>query len=101
MTRVYCRCNGGDYFLGEFCPFDGWASPESRAIADAARRLEEAGIPPSIQSLREAGLGEAALARAVVIEFGAAESAFEALTPKLLVVGGQVRQPKDLNLNFM
>jgi hypothetical protein len=100
MIRVFCRCNGGDYFIGEYCPFDGWSSPESEAIASAVRRLEEEGIMPSVDTLREAGLGPEALARTVVIEFGSDASAFEAVTPSLLVVSGQACELTRLGPEF-
>jgi hypothetical protein len=100
MVRVYCRCNGGDYFVGRNCPFDGWSSPESEAIDGAARHLEAAGVAPSIAALRQAGLDEDALARAVVIDFGSEASVFDGLQPKAYVVGGRGRLLKDMDLNF-
>jgi hypothetical protein len=90
MVRVFCRSNGSDYFQGEFCPFDGWSSPKSKAISEASRRLIEKGIVPSVTALQKAGLPETALARAVVIEFGAESSAFEAMTPEVYLVQDQV-----------
>ena len=101
MVRVYCRCNGGHYFVGEYCPFDGWSSLESKAIAEAARHLADAGITPSVGTLRDACLSAKALARAVVIEFGSEESAFEALAPEAYVVDGQARMLKDMEASFM
>lgn len=89
MKRVYCRCNGGDYFTGTHCPFDGWTSPEVQEVVRAAARLEAEGIPPSIEQLRRAEANDAALRRAVVMEFGTPAAAFEGLTPALYSLGGR------------
>ena len=88
MKRVYCRCNGGHYFSGEVCPFDGWSSVESQAVAAAAERLAEDGAPPSIAALQEVGLAGAALARAIVIEFGSGAAAFDAVLPEGYSISG-------------
>jgi hypothetical protein len=101
MTVVYCRCNGGDYFVGEYCPFDGWSSADSKAIAAAARSLADAGHTPSIQALRAAGLGEQTLARALVIDFGAETSAFEAMSPRTCIIDGRVIPYTDLDANLL
>jgi len=91
VVRGYRRCNGGDYFIGRNCPFDGWSSPGSEAIDAAVRHLEAAGVAPSIAALRRAGLDEDALARAVVIDFGSEAAVFDGLQPKAYVVGGRGR----------
>ena len=101
MVRVYCRCNGGHYFVGEYCPFDGWSSPESKAITAAAQRLKAEGVTPTVDALRKACLSPNALARAVVVEFGSADSAFEALAPETYVVGGQARTLKNMGLSHL
>jgi hypothetical protein len=95
MVRVYCRCNGGDYFLGEYCPFDGWSSPKSKEIVEATERLRREGITPSVAALRSTGLSQKALARTLIIEYGSEASAFEALTPQLYVLEGRTLEPKD------
>jgi len=90
VRRVYTRCNGGHYFAGgRSCPFDGWSSMDTEAIAIAAASLEKVGTEPSLENLREAGLPDAALARAVVMEFASVDSAFDALYATEVVVDGQ------------
>jgi len=100
MIRVYCRCNGGDYFVGEGCPFDGWSSAESKAIAHAARRIANRGVAPSIAALREEGLDDTALMRTVLIEFGSEESVFDAFQPGAFIVDGRLLTYKDLGPNL-
>ena len=70
MRRVYCRCNSGHYFVGEHCPIDGWSSPASKELIQVTKQVAASGQEPSLQELREAGLSEAAMQRAIVIEFG-------------------------------
>jgi hypothetical protein len=90
-VRAYCRCTSGHYFQGECCPFDGWSSAASRELAAALARLAGQGQKPSLASLRKVGLSQGALERVVVIEFGTARSAFEALAPKEYVVNGEAK----------
>ena len=89
MIRVYRRCNGGHYFQGPDCPLDGWAESESMELDTAARRLAAAGIPPSIAALRDVGVSKEALDRAIVVEFGNRESAFELMSPEGYVAEGE------------
>src|SRR5262249_27104829 len=86
--RVYSRCNDGHYFEGANCPLDGWSSTASREVAAGTRRLAETGTIPSVATLRQVGVGEAALRRAIVGEFGDDASAFEALFPAGYQVNG-------------
>jgi hypothetical protein len=90
-ARAYCRCNSGHYFQGSHCPFDGWSSPESAELAEAVARLRAKGGSLSVDLLSEAGVSEATLARTIVIEFGCAASAFEAIAPEGLIVDGAWR----------
>ena len=39
LARAYCRCNSGHYFVGEYCPFDGWSSSASKELAAVSERL--------------------------------------------------------------
>src|SRR5438132_7446484 len=85
-VRAYCRCNGGHYFQGEHCPFDGWSSPASKELARAVQQVAATGREISLRALREIGLTGAALERIVVIEFGCEASAFDALAPQQYVL---------------
>ncbi len=89
MVRVYRRCNGGHYFADACCPLDGWFSAETDEVLVAAERLIKAGITPSIERLREAGLGSDVPARTIVIDFGNEACAFDAVAPEGYVIGGR------------
>src|SRR5436190_4301668 len=101
LARAYCRCNGGDYFVGTMCPMDGWSSPASVELADAVDRLARAGRRLSIEDLRATGVSEATLARTIVIDFGSAASAFDALTPRGYFVAGTWKPLHELGLAFI
>src|SRR5262245_41844319 len=100
IRRAYSRCNSGHYFMGEFCPFDGWSSPASKELTAALKRLARSGCNVSLEELREAGVSEATLARTIVIEFGSSASAFEAVSPEDYVVNGETLALKDLDESF-
>lgn len=91
VTRAYCRCNSGHYFMGECCPFDGWSSEASRELTRAVKDLTRRKQALSQESLRGAGLGPGLLARCIVVEFGSPESAFEALSPEYYVIDGEAQ----------
>jgi hypothetical protein len=86
MTRVYWRCNGGHYFSSLNSPFDGWSSDELSQLKTAAKKLKIRGANPSIAALGDGGASELALRRALVVEFGSARSAFEAIAPDYCVI---------------
>ena len=88
--RAFTRCNGGHYFTGPACPFDGWSSDETRAIAIATEHLALSGTSVSIEGLQQAGLTAAAIDRVVVMEFSSPAHAFDALQPELVVIGTAV-----------
>jgi len=93
MKVIYCRCNGGEYYLpnqyGGHCPIDGWSSPENQELGRAVDQLLKASEDVSIAGLRRLGTSEAAIARAIVIEFGSEQSSFELIAPRGYVVGGE------------
>lgn len=89
MVCVYVRCNSGHYFTGTHCPLDGWSSPASLAVAEAAARLAGSGIVASIARLRSEGVSPAALARTIVVDFGDEGSVFQLVAPKGYVVDGE------------
>lgn len=100
IRRAYARCNSGHYFMGEFCPFDGWSSPASKELTAALKLLARSGRNVSLEELRKAGVSEATLARTIVIEFGSSASAFEAVSPDDYVVNGATVALKDLDEQF-
>ena len=87
--RAYYRCNSGHYFRTEACPFDGWWSMESVELGQAVERLAADGKPPSLDTMREAGIAPNVLKRTVVIEFGDDATAFEALSTEGYVIEGR------------
>lgn len=100
MLRAYCRCNSGHYYVGEYCPLDGWASSESKELAAAVNRLSCAGLEVSIVALRDMGLSDATLKRAIVVEFGSETSAFDAISPEGYVINGKWKRLRDLGEEF-
>ena len=85
--RAYSRCNSGHYFIGEFCPFDGWSSQASRELTKALKNLARSGRKVSLEELRSEGVSAATLARTIVIAFGSSSSAFEAISPDYYYLG--------------
>lgn len=85
---------------GAFCPLDGWPSDESKQLADAVDRLTAQDIKATLAKLRGAGLGKAALRRAVVVEFGADDAIFEAVAPEGYVIAGQWKTLRELDARF-
>src|SRR5437588_10420084 len=101
ITCAYSRCNGGHYFRGVCCPLDGWSSAASRELDAACQKLTASGRTVSLASLREAGVSEAALSRVIVIEFGAAEAMFDAVSPEGYGVKGAWQPLEELGDEFM
>ena len=99
-ARAYSRCNSGHYFTGECCPFDGWSSAAAIDVAQAVERLKQLAREISIDELRRTGVSDAALARTIVVQFGADASAFEAVSPKEYVVNGATKPPMKLGPHF-
>jgi hypothetical protein len=89
ITCAYTRCNSGHYFMGEFCPFDGWSSPASRELTHALKRFAGSRQQISLESLQKAGASEPTIARATVISVGSDTSAFEAISPDYYVVNDE------------
>lgn len=89
VVRVFARCNGGHYFVGKSCPFDGWRSEDADSIGRAAEGFLHEGTLPSMAALEAAGLTPTALARACVIEFYSNDQALDAIQPNLVAVDGR------------
>jgi hypothetical protein len=100
IIRAYSRCNSGHYFLGEFCPFDGWSSHASRELTAALKELARSGRPVSLEELRQAGVSAATLSRTMVIEFGSSSTAFEAIAPEYYVVNGETIPLRNFDESF-
>ena len=100
MVQLYSRCNSGHYFIGEYCPIDGWSSPASKELTEVAERLAATGRGISVAELRRAGVSEGAIRRAIVIEFGSSDSAFEAISPEGYVVKGEWKPLRSLDEHF-
>jgi hypothetical protein len=99
-TRAYCRCNSGHYFVGEFCPFDGWSSPASRELTEACDQLAGADQDFSLQSLRKAGVSNATMGHTILVTFGSDESIFDAFSAQQFVVAGQAKDARQLSKHF-
>ncbi len=95
VVRVFARCNGGHYFVGKWCPFDGWGSEETEAIERVADDLFEKRAVPTMASLEAAGLPPKTLARACVIPFYSNDQALEGIEPNLVALGGHAYLLKD------
>jgi hypothetical protein len=101
MIRAYCRCNSGHYFVGEYCPIDGWSSPVAEELVKATKRAIASGQAPSLHALRQTGLSEAAAQRTIVIEFGTDACVFDAIVPEGLVIHGTWKPLAVLDEHFL
>ena len=100
MVQAYCRCNSGHYFVGEYCPIDGWSSTASKELTEAVERLLGTGREISLAELRSAGVSEATIRRTLVIEFGVSESAFDAISPEGYMIKGEWKPLRYLDEHF-
>ncbi|HEY9379447.1 MAG TPA: hypothetical protein VIQ02_20400 [Jiangellaceae bacterium] len=89
VRRVYARCNGGHYFRGSVCPFDGWSVEGLDAVQLAELRLLDAQENLSVEALRVEGIADQVAARLLIIEFPSPEAVFDAIEPQGLVVNGE------------
>jgi len=101
IARAYSRCNSGHYFVGENCPFDGWSSAASKELARTVEVLSHSGQQVSMEELRNAGVSEATLLRAIVVQVGSDGSVFDAFSPKLLVVNEKAMRVEDLDYDSL
>ena|SRR6266540_2987164 len=98
MPRAYIRCNSGHYFHGRSCPYDGWSSPDVVNLFAVLERPSEPTL--SVETLRQAGVSQAALERTIVIDFGWSDSVFDAISPESYVVNGKHALLVDLGRPF-
>ena len=89
MQKVLYRCNGGDYYSGRACPFDGWSRPELQRVFDAVAEMKTSGALISISALRERGFDKGVLDRVIVVEFGAEAAAFDAFHAEGFFIDGK------------
>ena len=96
MVKAYFRCNGGDYFNDQSCPFDGWSSPDLNEFRSASEFLRSRGMSPSLAAFRSLGLSTSALNRIIVVEYGSDLAAFDALSPGNYIKDGVERKLGNL-----
>ena len=68
---------------------DGWSRFPCPQLNRALRQLADDGMDVTMDALRKAGLGDDALTRVIVIDFGSDAASFELLAPKGYVFHGQ------------
>lgn len=100
MVRAYIRCNSGHYFMGEFCPLDGWSSSESLELTEAATKVLASGNQLSLLELERVGMTNASLKRVIVSQFGSEQSAFDAVVPEGYFIDGKWHRLRDLGDPF-
>jgi hypothetical protein len=99
---AYVRCNSGHWFQGLYCPLDGWTSVHFQEIHDAVSRVRRRGTALSIDALKAEGLvSKEALARVLLIESGAEDSAFEAIDPAGYLINGRFIERKDFGSELL
>ena len=101
MRKIFFRCIRGHYFQDTCCPWDGWSHQAFDKVLDEAERIEARGDLLSIDKLKEAGIPDEIFKRILVVEFGCAESAFDAINPKELIVGNDVLDISTVSSEFL
>lgn len=81
MNQAYIRCNEGHYFIGEYCPFDGWSSEESKELMEISNKILSEGHKISLKELKENNASDKTLSRTIIIEFGEGNFVFDAVLP--------------------
>ena len=100
MRHLFIRCTGGDYYRGHtHCPFDGWSMPGLDVVLAQFASLEAS--LQTVDELAKLGTPPEILARVVIIEFGAEQSAFEAIAPHHFVHRGRVTSVQDVDLDLL
>jgi len=90
--QLFFRCNSGHYFHGVGCPFDGWTMDGVQAAAEFFARLEPDGTAAGLDCLRPLNPSAELMRRMMIIEFGDADAAFDALVPdRYMYKGHEVR----------
>ena len=86
---AYSRCNSGHYFIGEYCPLDGYSSPASAELTDIVEKLHDSGVKLSIEEIAKAGASQSTLERTIVVDFGSEDSVFDAIVPEAYSIRGK------------
>lgn len=80
MTRrLFFRCNGGHYFQGTHCPWDGWTMDGLQEVIVTFQRASSVGshVEPDLMQ------------RILIIEFGSDDAVFDALNPERYIYNGK------------
>jgi hypothetical protein len=80
------------------CPFDGWAVAE---LPHVATLVETLGPASSIDAIKASGVSAELLSRLLLIEFGSAESAFEAISPGHVLIDGRILEAAEMPLRLL
>ena|SRR5215471_9233971 len=87
--RLFFRCNGGHYFQGRHCPYDGWTTDGIDGVVEHFERTVQSGREVSIDSLRAATSSGGLTRRILLIEFGDEDAIFDAIVPERYVYKGR------------
>jgi hypothetical protein len=63
--------------------------------------MHERGESPSIQPLREKGLGQGVLDRVIIVEFGGERSAFDGFAPEGYIIEGHYVPLRKLGQDYL
>jgi len=87
--KLFFRCNGGHYFQGTSCPFDGWSMDGLAGVVAVFQRMTAAGLVIDLRSLLAPEVSSELKRRVLLIEFGDDAAAFQALAPERYIHGGE------------
>ncbi|WP_394846166.1 hypothetical protein LZC95_01725 [Pendulispora brunnea] len=89
MKRLFFRCDGGHYFQGACCPFDGWSMAGVAKAAEYFDTLGQSGEPQELEAMKALRLSDDLIQRMLIIEFGDENAIFEALAPERCLYQGK------------
>jgi hypothetical protein len=102
MRRLFVRCNGGHYFHGPGCPFDGWGGPEGVAALFAIESAcHDEGRELTLDDVRAVATEKGLLQRVLIIEHADTSAEFEALAPEYFIACGEMWTLATCGLDFM
>lgn len=87
--HLFFRCNGGHYFRGPGCPYDGWYTDDAAAMVERFKALDAAGHDITVASLVDAHTSDELRGRIVLMEFSDEASVFDALVPERYIYDGE------------
>ena len=94
--QTYIRCNEGHYFVGEYCPFDGWSSEESKQLTEISKKITSEGKKLTLKELKENAASDETLRRTIIIDFGTGNFVFDAFSPDGFIIGGKYLRLPEL-----